>query len=127
MANPGARSDLTKVSLYIDGKGSNAEGLVSSGGFTVRAESRIVRNPTPTFQRTRGLATLRARLIRDGVLAEADDSFYFKKDYEFTSPSTAASIVRGCQTNGLAAWKTSDGTRLGDLIRARSTETERDT
>ena len=42
-------------------------------------------------------------------------NFEFTEDYQFTSPSTAASIVAGRSCNGLVEWKTKEGILLKDL------------
>jgi hypothetical protein len=36
----------------------------------------------------------------------------FTKDYEFSSPSAAASVIHGGHANGLQAWKDSNGISL---------------
>jgi hypothetical protein len=57
---------------------------------------------------------LRAQLCADGVLEEKTDRFVFAKDYEFSSPSAAASVVHGGHANGLREWKDADGVPLRD-------------
>ena len=37
-------------------------------------------------------------------------------DYKFSSPSTAASIIKGCSTNGYITWKTADGKSLKEVF-----------
>jgi hypothetical protein len=49
------------------------------------------------------------------MLREAEDYLVFSKDYEFTSPSAGARIVRGGSVNGLTAWKNKQGTMLRDI------------
>jgi len=39
----------------------------------------------------------------------------FQRDYGFSSPSAAASVVLGNSSNGRNLWKTADGVKLGDL------------
>jgi hypothetical protein len=39
----------------------------------------------------------------------------FGKDYEFSSPSAAASVVHGGHVNGRLVWKNSSGVSLKDL------------
>ena len=46
--------------------------------------------------------------------AERKDRLVFKKDYEFSSPSAAASVVHGGHANGLREWKDSNGIPLKD-------------
>lgn len=49
---------------------------------------------------------LRDQLVSKGALVEQSNGmFLFTEDVEFSSPSTAASVVRALQTNGRTAWK----------------------
>jgi hypothetical protein len=54
-------------------------------------------------------------LIRQGVLAADGDAFVFTQDYTFGSPSTAASVVMGRNSNGRIDWKTADGRPLKEI------------
>jgi len=108
---------LIGLPLYLNSKDASAEGMLSATGFIVKANSEIVTRPTASFNRSKGLADLRARLVRDGSLVQAGQMLRFKADYEFGSASTAASIVRGCPANGLATWRTKDGVQLGALLK----------
>ena len=58
---------------------------------------------------------MRQALKSDGILSEVGDRLVFSKNYEFASPSAAASVVHGGHANGLTAWKTSDGKQLKEL------------
>lgn len=42
--------------------------------------------------------------------------YSLKTDYKFSSPSTAASIIKGCSTNGYITWKTADGKSLKEVF-----------
>ena len=66
-------------------------------------------------EKFRGAATIekhRAGIVENNVLL---------KDVVFKSASTAANFVTG-STNGLTAWKTSDGKAIRDLIKAEKAE-----
>lgn len=104
------------VPLFLIGKGASAEGTVTRTGFTVKANSQVAAETTASFDKSRGLANLRAQLLRDGKLVQQSGQFHFKTDVDFGSASTAASIIRGCPANGLATWRTQDGRTLGDLL-----------
>ena len=56
-----------------------------------------------------------AVLISEGVLTQQSDCLVFTKDYEFTSPSAAASVIHGGHANGLISWKNSKGLTLKEL------------
>ena len=47
----------------------------------------------------------RIQLIQNGSLKKVGDKFRFTCDVTFNSPSSAASIVRACASNGRALWK----------------------
>lgn len=51
------------------------------------------------------------RLKSDGVICDR----VFTRDFEFSSPSAASSVVRGYSTSGNVKWQTADGTQLKDL------------
>lgn len=88
-------------------RGADARGISVADGFTVLKGSRVASNVTPSF--SIGLQKIRSRLIETGVI---DEEFLFTRDYLFSSPSTAASVVRGASTNGRTAWKNSDDKTL---------------
>ena len=52
---------------------------------------------------------LRKELERSGVIANG----IFKQQYVFTSPSAAASLVQGRNSNGNTDWRTADGVKFG--------------
>ena len=54
-------------------------------------------------------STLRAQLISEGVITKESDKLVFKKDYEFSSPGAAASVIHGGHANGLRERKTPAG------------------
>jgi Domain of unknown function (DUF4357) len=58
------------------------------------------------------LATLRARLVEDGVLVADCSGLRFTKSYVFNSPSTAAGVVLGRSANGRIEWKDQTGATL---------------
>ena len=39
----------------------------------------------------------------------------FAKDYEFSSPSAAASVIHGGQANGLISWRNASGETLKEI------------
>ena len=59
---------------------------------------------------------MRHTLMRDNVI---DDNYTFTRDYMFSSPSTAASIVRGSSANGRVEWKNQQGKTLAEIENSR--------
>lgn len=98
--------------LYCKIKGLTATGKRTANGFVVFAGSQAVLEHRPSAKRMR---SMREKLIDKGLLQAKDDHLLFVKDVEFGSPSTAGSVVRGGATNGLTAWKNSNGKKLKEI------------
>ncbi len=98
--------------LYCKIKGLIATGKRSSNGFVVFSGSQAVLEHR---QSARTIRTKREELITKGLLETKDNCLVFTKDVEFGSPSTAGSIVRGGNTNGLTNWKDLNGVSLKEI------------
>lgn len=98
--------------LYCKIKGLTATGKRTANGFIVFAGSQAVLEHRPSAKRIRAK---REQLIERGLLQEKDGILIFTKDVEFGSPSTAGSVIRGGNTNGLTNWKNSKGVQLKEL------------
>ena len=98
--------------LYCKIKTLEARGKRTANGFIVYAGSQAVLEHRPSAKRMR---VKRERLIEKGTLETRSDHLVFVKDVEFGSPSTAGSVVRGGNTNGLNSWKNSAGTTLKEI------------
>lgn len=90
------------------GKG-HATGYVSNGGFVVLKNSTV--SDVVTGSLSKGYAALREKLVADGTIAND----VFQRDYEFSSPSAAAAIVKGRSASGNEEWKNKDGVKLKEL------------
>ena len=90
----------------------------AEGGVTILKGSRIVAEPQASFaQSTPYYAAFRRQLVESGVIADEEGGKVFTDDQFFASGSAASSIVRGLPSNA-DGWVASDGTDLGDLLRA---------
>jgi hypothetical protein len=58
-------------------------------------------------------------LIQNGTFIAKGTFYKLSRDYTFTSPSTAASVVLGRNANGRLEWK-GDGQTLGEIQEADS-------
>jgi predicted type IV restriction endonuclease len=101
-----------KITLFCKIKGLTAKGKRTPNGFLIFKDSQAVLQHRPSSKWSK---KRREELIEQGILVKEDDHYIFSKDIEFTSPSTAAAMVRGGATNGLTGWKTSDGKSLKEL------------
>ncbi len=105
-----------KTIFYIkkSNKGINAKGIYEGGSFIVFKNSSIAREEQPSCPKTH--IKTRAMLLDNGVVDKI--TYKFNKDYEFTSPSKAASVVLGRNANGLTEWKPQDGKTLKEYLEA---------
>ena len=95
----------------IAARGANAHGTIIADGFAVFKNSIVANSVTPSVAPY--IKQLREKLFEDGIIDRS--THVFTRDYIFTSPSLAASIVMGANTNGRTAWKTSDHKTLKSI------------
>jgi Domain of unknown function (DUF4357) len=53
--------------------------------------------------------------VEKGIVKSEENHFEFTRNIEFSSPSLAASIVRGGNSNGLTSWKNGKGKTLKEV------------
>lgn len=122
LSKPPSRSSADSTHLFATTiRGLEATGKLSSGGFTVFTGSQAVE--TDRDSASQSVRNQRAELVQRELLVMDGDHYVFSDDVEFSSPSMAASVVKGGNTNGLTSWKLADGTSLKDLER-RSAESK---
>ena len=88
-----------------------AKGKLTSEGFVILKDSEIA-NSLGAVNST--IIELREKLVSEGIIAEEDNQTFVTKDYVFSSPSLAATIVLGISANGRKEWK-HNGRSLKDL------------
>lgn len=97
-------------------KGLKARGRRTPAGFVVFEGSQSVLHDRPSAQSQHPyVVALRQSLQVDGTLAPANGYFVFTRNAEFTSPSAAASVIRGGGSNGLIEWRDKTGRTLKEL------------
>ena len=111
------RSNIKEELLYCKIKGCTATGQRTANGFVVFADSQAVLEHRPSATQMR---VKREQLIEKGHLKQDGEHLIFTRDVEFGSPSTAGSVVRGGNTNGLIYWKNSSGTSLKEIEENKS-------
>ncbi|VGO17003.1 hypothetical protein PDESU_05597 [Pontiella desulfatans] len=89
-----------------------AHGRRTTNGFVVYKESQAVLKHRKSAVHTK---RMRESLVENGILKELNDHCIFTLDHEFSSPSAAGAAVRGGSTNGLTAWKNSNGKSLKEI------------
>ncbi len=95
--------------LSCNVEGRIATGFVSAGGFTVLKGSVVSTDTASALQK--GYKKLRDELEHRKIIVNNE----FVKDYEFNSPSAAASVVKGFAASGNVIWKNKDGKTLKEL------------
>lgn len=102
--------------FHCTARGAAARGLYLASGFVVLKGSKAPVEPTPNFADS-PLNAKRLALIEEGVLAHEGKALTFTRDYEFATPSSAATIVAGNAMNGWKTWKDAKGQTLDELKR----------
>ncbi|MDM7322470.1 MAG: GIY-YIG nuclease family protein [Gammaproteobacteria bacterium] len=117
---PGAEKMRNNL-LFCHGKGIEARGFESSQGFVVLKDSQAVLTTAPSMkEHARGMYDLREELIQNAVLELRGDSYVFKQDYVFSSPSAASSVVLGRPSNGRMEWQDAQGRTLKAIQEAQA-------
>jgi len=98
----------TEIFIF-EGKDYKAKGTTTADGFVVFRESLVSKKANSSL--TKSLLDKRNKLMSENVI---DSSYTFTKDYIFSSPSTAASIISGNSINGRTAWRNLQGMTLKD-------------
>ena len=105
------KQDEQKIQYLLTGpRDANAQGFVVVDGFVVVEGSVVADETVPSFPAS--YHSLRNSLVERNII---DSSYRFVRDYIFTSPSSAASIVLGRAANGRTAWCTEKGKQLKDM------------
>ena len=100
--------------FFLTNKGVHAEGYESEDGFVVKKGSKAVIETVPSIHSH--VIALRKDFLENEILVKRNDQFYeLMQDYEFTSPSLAATFLLGANINGRDWWKTSNGITLKQL------------
>ncbi len=100
--------------LFLKYKEIEAKGYETADGFVVLKGSEVFPETTPSAPSS--IIQLRNELQAKGVLGKNENSgLAFLQDYEFSSPSTAAGIIRGASSNGRSEWRTGEGKKLREI------------
>jgi len=90
----------------------SASGYLTPNGIVVLSGSEAVLQERDSAKKYPGVLTQRNKLVEDGELVIQGNKMIFKKDVEFSSPSSAAAVIHGGSANGLTAWRNSEGKSL---------------
>lgn len=110
-----ATKGTSAIELACKIKNLVARGQRSPQGFVVLKGSEAVLHMRTAGMKATWLISLRQKLIQSKILSPSGLKFVFIQDYQFSSPSTAAAVIKGGHANGLTSWKTPDGKTLKQL------------
>jgi len=96
---------------YLEGPAVKATGLFTSDGFIVLKGSLARAKFTPSAAAS-PFAKKRDRMVEEGILAKAGESYEYQEDFNFNSPSGAAAVTLARHSNGWADWKDKSGQTL---------------
>ncbi len=100
--------------LILTNKGVKAKGYESEDGFVVMKGATCVMETVPSIHSY--VIDLRNDFMKNGLLVRHDDQYLeLSQDFEFSSPSLAATFLLGANINGRDWWKTSKGVTLKQL------------
>lgn len=101
-------SEALALRLKNTHKGMVAEAAMLDGEVVVLAGSTADANPDFAMNQYSGL---RDQLIEEGALAPSSDTRFlqFTRDVTFNSPSAAAAVIYGRNSNGRTSWRLRDG------------------
>ena len=111
------RKPAKKDIVSCKGKAANAIGEYTEDGLIVFAGSKV--NLELSQNMAGWVANMRQELIEKGVLTQNGQDLTFTSDHVFNSPSTAATIILGRQSNGWREWKYQSGKTLDEVKRSK--------
>jgi len=106
--------DASDLELTLTHKsGIVAKAIERGGEIIVRKNSQV---QPPADYATNQYGDLRDQLIRDGIIHTnaSTGAMTFTKDHKFNSPSAAAAVIIGRNSNGRRNWRLAGGQSLGD-------------
>ena len=89
--------------------GGEAYGYYQAGQILVKKGSKANRHNKPSLPQS-GIK-MRQKLINGGILVDQGNSYIFKKDYLFKTPTEAAQVIQSAPANGKTQWVSVDSGR----------------
>jgi len=98
---------------FIKGaRGANGKAVITNEGVVVIEGSEVATSTVPSMPPA--FVKQRQKLIDQGVLQKKKGKLVFSRDYLFSSPSTAATVIMGRNANGRIELKDKKGKTLKD-------------
>ncbi len=113
------KETTTSDILYFNAQKTKATAVYL--GPELRVEEGAIGGPQKPSQSKGNLKTFKEMEKDDAIKPLEEDSEYWilKKPYVFSSPSAAASILKGSPQNGMICWMNDKGILLRDLLKQK--------
>jgi hypothetical protein len=106
-------NNVIHETYYIKTKSFNASMKETDQGYIVskgsEAKKELSESCTDTYR------NMRKKLLETNILIEENDKLIFTEDAIFNSPSAAANMVLGCNSNGFTEWVNKQGLSFKDI------------
>lgn len=89
--------------------------IMMSGRFIVFANSQMKKTARSLGDKYKRIEKKREEIIESGILEEQEQFYVFRKNYAFSSPSLAASVLLGINVNGQVFWRDCRGRTFREL------------
>ena len=108
------------LKLYIKTSKLYAEANYFGGKIEILAGSFVKKEISPSFPKS--MIEKRNNLIKEGIIKDNNQNYFFTKNYACKSASEASNIITGTASNGMLYWKTKEGKTLGWIIKNNEDE-----
>ena len=115
LTNAPTADSMTEL-FYCKGSGADGVGEYTAEGFVVLSGSRGRLENVASIQGTSN-ERFREKLLEEGILAANGGGVVLTRDYLFSSPSMAATVLQGRSANGWMEWKNAQGRTLDEVKR----------
>jgi len=101
---------------HLSRRGVKATATFTDEGLVVHKGSRCSKDLTKSALGA-PFVKRREKMIADGILKDSGQGLVFTEDYQFKSPSGAASVIMGAHANGWIEWKNAEGHTMKEVKR----------
>jgi len=101
---------------HLSRRGVKANATFTDEGLVVHKGSRCSKDLTKSAVGA-PFTKRREKMIAEGIIQDNGQGLVFTEDYQFKSPSGAASVVMGAHANGWIEWKNTEGRTMKEVKR----------